>query len=195
MLFVLISISVYGEDQIINFNGKKIILHDNYSWEYAPDKDVSNNPIVLTSIDNFDQTVTGKSNKYSIKYNSSKWTVRNTPSGPGEFSFQNNDNTGFGTCIYDGLQFSLPVMEKVLIANAIKVDPNAAIINKEDCIINGNKGELVAYAFISSGVKFELYSFIVCKENGSIQFTFYTTDSTFEKLKQSFIEAMTGLVF
>jgi hypothetical protein len=189
--------SAFCEDQITQVNGKKIILHDNGTWEYFATSNTNDETIIrIDKSPLFDKTIKSKKWSYAISYNSSKWDLSTNPDGaPSEYQFTNKENTGYGMCIYDGLSINLESMKKVLIVNASKMDPNASIINVQKSIVNGITGEFVTYCAESSGIMFYLYTFIATKETGTIQFTFYTTKEAFEKLKPSFEEAISGIDF
>jgi len=90
---------------------------------------------------------------------------------------------------------SLDTMEKLLIVNANKVDPNAKITNVEKCIVNNTEGELVTYTALISGLGATYITFITSKDSGTIQYTFYTLSSYFDKVKPQVLDAISGLIF
>lgn len=195
-LFVLLTTLSFADDIITISGGKKIVLHDNYTWEYSNESVISDTDIIqLTLNTKAKKILKNKTGKYQVNIDSDIWTQTYDINDNAEFQFINKEQTGFSVILYDGLPIPLDAMEKILIVNANNVDPNAAIKSVEKCIVNGTEGELVTYLASSSVLEFTFIAFIASKETGTIQYTFYTPSSYFDKLKPQFLEAISGLAF
>lgn len=185
-----------AEDIVVVHKGKTLVLHDDMTWEYAPESGTtSGERITLTTKASQTATVTNPTNKYTIHFDPTVWNPTEPSSKSAEFGFANKAKTGYGMSIYDGLSIPLPTMESVLIKNANKIDPNARILKTEPCTVNGREGELVTYTATGSGIAFTLLTFIATGDPGTIQYTFYTTSSTFEQLRPQFLDMISGLEF
>lgn len=197
VLFLLITaMYAWSEDQIVDLNGKKVVLHDNFTWNYAWEETSAQVKEISLSYDPSVTTAfTGKNGKYTVNLNLHEWNQTTGLNADAEFQFINIDETGFGVIIFDGLPIPLTNMKDILIQNAQSIDTNARIVNVQPCRVNNSSGELVTYTATYSGLSFIFYTFITTNDNGTIQFTFYTLASVFEKLKPSFQEAIGGLVF
>jgi len=196
VMVILFSTLSFANDVIINVNGKDVILHDNYTWEYSDITKINSSDIkTLTITSNLTTVLRSKNGKYQLNINPNIWDQTRGNNDSAEFQFVNKEQTGFSVVLYDGLPIPLENMKKILIVNANKIDPNSYILNVEKCIVNNTEGELVTYSATTSGLDFTFYAFIASKDSGTIQYTFYTLSSFFEKMKPIFIDAISGLIF
>jgi hypothetical protein len=197
--FVFLTLAMaaaYAGDETIELKGREIVLHENGTWEYL---DLGPSSAALEITLERDPSIVGsyksRNGKYQVFLNSDVWEATTGINKKADLQFVNKDETGYGVVIFDGLSIPLESMEQVLIGNANNVDPNARIEDIRKCLVNGTGGELVTYLVSSKGMDFTFYSFIATKETGSVQVTFYTLSSYFEKLKPVFQEAISGFVF
>ncbi len=199
-IFVLTSTSVvgnlFGGDLIADYQGAKIILHDDKTWEYEQIRPADlDDQMVLVKSASQSESLTSPTKKYVINYNPSLWERSKPFSEAAEFGFQNKAKNAFGMAIYDGIEVPLNSMENIVIKNANNIDPNAKIVNIRKCKINGTEGELVTYLATGSGVPFTLLTFLASGPFGTIQYTFFTSSSLFDALQEDFVEMISGLEF
>jgi len=196
VLLVMTTGISFAEEIVTDSKGRKIILHDDYTWEVQEaSARKSDEALVLTKSPKSNRVLKTRTGKVTINYNANEWRQASDTNASAEFSFQNMDNNGFGMLIYDGLPIPLATMEEVVIKNANNIDPNASIQDIEKCVVNGTPGELITYQARSTGLDFTFFSFVATKDTGTIQYTFYTLTSVFEKLRPSFLEAISGVEF
>ncbi len=186
----------FADEIVTDAKGRKIILHDDFTWEVQQaEARRGGETLVLTKSPKFNRVLRTRTGKVTINFNANEWRQASDTNASAEFSFQNLDNNGFGMLIYDGLPIPLATMEEVVIKNANNIDPNASIKNIEKCTVNGTHGELITYQASSTGLDFTFFSFVATKDTGTIQYTFYTLTSVFDKLRPSFLEAISGVEF
>jgi len=186
----------YADDQIIDLDGKSIILHDDFTWSYVNKGKAKLSKEIVLNFDPLNTTVlTSKNEKFAININLIQWVQTTGINESADFQFVNADETGYGVLIFDGLPVPLESLKDILIMNANSIDPNARIIDVTSCTVNNSNGELVTYVASYSGLEFIFYTYITTNDNGTIQFTFYTLSTKFEELKPSFQEAISGLEF
>lgn len=192
-LFFL-AFSAFAEDVTVQVNGKTIILHDNKTWEVVETSaNKSENLLELKKAVSQSQFLGSDTGKFSVSYDPLIWDKVKPFNESAEFSFQNKAKSGFGMVIFEGLGTSLEALKNALVSNAKNIDPNATIQDVQPCSVNGIEGELVTYVAVGQGIPFTLLAFIATGEFGSIQFTFYTSTTSFPKLKSEFIKAISGL--
>lgn len=200
MLFVIsvsMIFSINADSRIVVVDGKKIILYDNFSWEYFDESAQKNHGIItLLKGPSSTKIYINKQKNYQVSINEQEWNETKSINQEAEFQFINQDKTGYCVVIYDGLPIPLENMEKILIDNAQRIDPAAKLISVEKCIVNNAHGELVTYTASTNGLDFTFFSFITSNEaNGTIQFTFFTLSSYFENLRPLFLETVSGFEF
>lgn len=196
VLLLLAGTLAYADDQVVQVNGKTVVLHDDFTWAYVQSSDgLQASGLQLTKSPAMDKVWKDPSGKFQISYQSSRWSETKPLNDNAVFSIKNATTTGWGSLIYDGLQIPLSAMEKVVVSNAKNIDPDAKLINTQECTVNGTPGELVTYTATTSGLGFTFLSFLANNASGTVQFVFFTSTSEFDKLRASFIEAIGGLQF
>lgn len=193
-LFLTLSLTAFSQDRKVSVGGKMIILHDDFTWEFAPNGAVEEGLIELQTSSDQTGLLKSRSGKYTVKYDPSQWISKKSSNAAAEFEFSNAAGTGFIMVVYDGLQIPLESLKAVMIQNASNLDPNAAMIAQRPAVVNGVEGEIVTYTATANNLTFIFYSFISTSGNGTIQFTCFTLDSAFEGLVDEFHKAMAGLV-
>ncbi|MDR2095641.1 MAG: hypothetical protein LBP76_09010 [Treponema sp.] len=185
-----------GDETLKRDDGREIILHENFTWEYHEEPDIPKGPV-----ENFDISadLTGqlnsRSGKFTVYYDPVEWH-ETTGLNPGaEIQIRNTDSTGFGMVIMEGIPLSLEQIKDVIVLNAQRVDSNARIVQTERVLVNGKDGAIFTYTAQYETLRFIFYNLVMSNEKGSIQFVFYTLDSVFEQLKPNFRKAMSGLIF
>jgi len=194
LIFLLLTMGLNAEDQRISFQGKTIILHDDFTWEYASSEPAENSDQIILDKDASNTAVfTSRLNKFTLSIDPNEWSQTSSINDTAEFQFVNDEQTGFCLLMYDGLSVPLKNMEQVVISNAQRLDPYAEISLIENCLVNGVPGELLSYVCSLNGLEFTFYSFIASsKKLGTIQYSFFTLSSVFEDLKPSFQKAISG---
>ena len=91
VVLVAFSASLFGEDLTGEAGGRKVILHDNHTWEFL--KDPSGAPteaLILSKLPSQTETVKGRAGKYSLSYDPTAWRKVEITNKSAEFQFQNN---------------------------------------------------------------------------------------------------------
>ncbi|TGK10560.1 hypothetical protein EHO58_00835 [Leptospira selangorensis] len=191
--------ATFADEVVYTKTGKKIVLKENFTWQYAPEpkKDPAKKSDIGRSIlKGTDQTslIKSKSGIYSVYYNSTLWTSVTESHEFAEFHFINQARTGNAMVIYEGLEIPLESFPELVLLNVVKTDPDARIINIEDCSVNGVAGKIVTYTAQIKGLRFIFYSFLASGNFGSVQFSTFTLESQFEKEKANFEKIISGFV-
>ncbi|MFP4562661.1 MAG: hypothetical protein ACLFRY_05045 [Spirochaetia bacterium] len=192
----LLSAVCFAEDRSVVVEGRTIILHDDFTWEYTDEvKPRDADSIILKRNPGIRSPLVSKNGKYSLYIDQDDWIQTTGLNDHAQFQFRNKDETGYGILIFEGLPIPLENMRNILIDNASNLDPYARILEVQGCTVNNSEGELVTYTASGSGLDFTFYAYITMKEKGTIQFIFYTLSTAFEGLKPSFQEGISSLVF
>ena len=195
-LFFLSALSVFSEDRIVKLDGKQIVLHDDFTWEY-----LSRTPAEQGEALKIDLQITGTTEytsgngRYTLNLTDQVWSPTTGLNQEADFQFVNRDKNGFCVVLYDGFSIPLDSMKEVLIINAANVDPNARIVEVRRCLVNGVPGELVTYTAKYASLNFTFLTFITNGEDCTVQYTFYTLSNMFERLEPDFITAISGFRF
>ncbi len=192
---VILAQAAYSADITLDYGGGKVVLHDDHTWEWAPTSTNRTDFISLSKLDTQSGRLVSARKKYTIYFDPVKWMQTKPSSSAAEFGFENAEATGYGMAVFDGLSIPLESMEKVMIQNASKIDPNARILEVQQCVVNGTAGELVTYTATGSGIDITYFYFVATGGFGTVQYTFYTTSAEFPRLKQSFLDGIAGIVF
>ena len=200
LVIYLMSIFVVGlaaKETLRLSNGKEIIINDDFTWEYAEIVEVPTD-IHLTRDWSMSKYIDSENGAYRIYYDPEKWhQLKNIEmvQTDAEVMIENHLKTGYGMLIYEGLEIPINSLKEIIISNLSFFDSDTSITSAVTCNINGTIGELITYDIHNMGLDLSYLSFITSKPTGTIQFTFYTLQSSFNKLRQSFIDALAGLVF
>ncbi len=198
ILFTLVSLIAAGlsaQDRTVTVDGRKIILHDDFTWEYA-DLEKRKGTLRILDIDNEGKELFESSNgRYRASVDTGYWLPTSGLNPQAELQFKNHDETAYAMVIHEGLEIPLASLKELMIVNANSLDPNARILDVEPCRIGTLEGELVKYTARTAGLNFIFYTFITSHQNGTVQFTCYTLDSVFEQLKPEFIDLISGFEF
>ena len=185
--------SLFAEDRRINVGEKVILLHDDFTWEYVEEVDEGFEKIILRKDSLLKPNFFDQKKRYQISLDPEEWHSFPVQNPEAAFQFVNEDETGFCVVIYDALEVPLDQLKSIMILNATNIDPEARIIREEACEVNGVQGELVEYIATQANIPFTFLSFINSSESGSLQYTFYTLSSYFERVKPAFLEAIAGM--
>lgn len=191
--------TIWADEVVYTKAGKKIILKENFTWQYAPEPKVDPSKKSNTTrpiLKGTDQTslIKSTSGVYSVFYNSAQWTSVTENHEFAEFHFVNQTRTGNAMVIYEGLEIPLGSFPELVLLNVVKTDPDARILNIEDCSVNGVLGKIVTYTAQIKGLRFIFYSFLTSGNFGSVQFSTFTLESQFEKEKANFEKVISGFV-
>ena len=184
-----------AQDRTVTLDGRKIILHEDFTWEYAG-QEKKKGTIRVLDVDNTEKDLFQSSNgKYSVYVDTGYWMQTSGLNPQAQLQFKNHDDTAFAMIIHEGLELPLDSLKELMIINAGNLDPNARILDVEPCSINGLEGELVTYTAHTAGLDFIFFSFITSTHNGTVQFTCYTLETVFGRLKTEFIDLISGFEF
>ncbi|MCZ8156746.1 MAG: DUF3157 family protein [Leptospira sp.] len=196
ILFLIFMSLAINSETAFTKSGKKVILNDDFTWQYAPNAKPSNSNSNLRNLKKTpDQTGTlrSKYDKYDISYNPKNWESVKASNDSAEFGFENNRKSSYSMVIYEGLEIPMDSFPDIVLANAKDVDPNAYIIDIEEVAVNGYAGKIVKYRASSKGLNFVFYNFLTSGKFGSIQFIAFTLESTFESEVEGFDALISGL--
>lgn len=194
-LLAMINSSISSNDNIVTYEGRKIIINENYTWEYL-NPDISNSSIKEIYPKNKNKVLINSSNlKYGVYIDNEKWTSTTGINDEAELQFKNFEDTAYAMLIFEGLEIPIESMKELIILNANNIDPNARILNSEKCAIGNIEGELVTYTARSAGLNFIFFTFISSNTKGTIQFICFTLDSEFDELKPEFVDLISGFKF
>jgi len=195
-LFLLSALSVFPEDRTVKLDGKQIVLHDDFTWEYLTRAAADQGEVLKIDLEITGTTeYTSENGRYSLNLTEEVWSPTTGLNAEADFQFVNRDKNGFCVVLYDGFSIPLDSMKEVLIINASNVDPDARIVEVRKCLVNGIPGELVTYTAKYAGLNFTFLSFITNGEECTVQYTFYPLSNMFDRLESEFITAISGFRF
>jgi hypothetical protein len=184
----MLAISAFTENTIVRLNdGREVILHDDYTWEYYIESGKNETKIENEVIYN------GKIGIANIHYNSKNWKTTNPFSPSTEISFINERGDGYASFVEERIQVPLGSMEDILTntlsKNGLKID----IIDSSIENIDG-----ISYLFMKisgeiSGIKV-VYQYKVWSGNrGTVQIIVFTATNLFNEYFDDFQEILNGL--
>jgi hypothetical protein len=190
------STALLGDETLKRNDGREIILHENFTWEYQEEPDVQKGPVEHLDISaDLTGQLNSRSGKFTVYYDPVEWHETTGLNPAAEIQMSNTDSTGFSIVIMEGLPFSIEQIKEVIILNARRMDSGAHVVQTERVLVNGKDGAIFTYVVQYERLRFIFYNLVMSNEKGSIQFVFYTIDSVFEQLKPNFRKAMSGLIF
>jgi hypothetical protein len=208
-VFLLIIFSLFINFQISNEeyatteSGKKVLLHDNGTWEYyvgkKEEKQEEKIEVIeeeFTKSENVKTEVKGSRKTYSIWYNDSKWAVSkiNSKNNNIEYSFSNKDKDITAMMIYEKTKIQIDTLKKLVLFNANSDGVNVKLLKTEIRTVNNNKLHLIKYSTIVQGYKHIFYGYIFSNKKGSYQFITNTEAVLFDEVKDDIEELINGLV-
>lgn len=189
----MVVLGAWAGDRRVAVEGQTVILHDDHTWEVAPGPaPASGEKIELTKPMGKLKTLTGGDGAYQVSFDPSVWKTIVISNPSAEYQFSNKDSSAWGMVIYEGLDYGLDALQKMVLANARSVDQGADYDEVTEAVVNGLEGRLVTYHATSQGLKFEFESFLSSSEAGSIQYTFYTLATAFHRLRPAFETMISG---
>jgi len=195
ILLILGTLSAFCQDNIVMYNGKKVILHSDFTWEYLK-SDSKQEPSRTIEVDIENKRLINSDNgKYGVYIDDSIWQETSGMNVQAGIQLKNSDDTAYAMVIYDGLEIPLESMQELMILNASNLDPNSRILSSEKCLVGNLPGELITYTAESAGLNFIFFSFVTASKKGTIQFTCFTLESVFEDLRDDFIDLISGFQF
>lgn len=203
MIFLFICLTVYNEEYATTDKGKKVILHDNGTWEYYVEKKVEikeekkeeEKPEYIKS-ENSKSEIKGSRKAYNIWYDNSKWTVSKAKSNDKniEYKFSNINNNSSAVMIYEKTSIQIDTLKELILFNAKKDGVNVQLLNSEYRNVNNSNLLLIKYSMIIQGYTHVFYGYIFSNKKGSYQFFTETEASLFDEIKSDLEELINGLV-
>lgn len=196
--FILFSISfiIYSQDVMaITDNGKKVILHDNWQWEYYVQEavqPVSNLQFVKNP--GATESIEARIKTYKFWYDPEKWDMQKLTDGSAEYQFVSKDGEIYARLISEKMKITTEFMRQVIESNARK---NAQIfdpIEESEIIVNGiqvNKLK-VHIQMKEMDLIFQYYYF--SNDLGTVQLFAYSTSDLFSKDEASINDFMNGIM-
>lgn len=199
VILVVFPLAQFSEE-VYTKSGKKVILKEDFTWSYATEEKIGSEKKIPTTARRLSKnqemtsSVSNKSGTYKIFYNPQKWSLSKETNEVSEFHFINEEKTGNAMVLFDGTEIPLEAFPSLLLFSVNKSDPDARIIQIEDCILNNTIGKLVTYRAQTRGLVLIFLSFITSGPKGSIQFSTFTIENQFDKEKDNFEKLISGLV-
>ena len=178
-----------AQERIIRVGDDYIQLNEDRTWEYVKNQstDVLMRDKLLRSSFSDDR------DSYELFLDTEMWHEVSGLNELAQVQVANTDQSVYGMLIYEGVTVSQKDMEGVLIGNARTVDPQASVLSKNACKLNGISGELVEYTATNQGIDFTFFAFVTSGKYGTFQLIFFSTSNHFDGVREDVLEAISGL--
>jgi hypothetical protein len=188
LVFNICLMSIFSEDIIVSLNnGRRAILHQNYTWEYIDDSKSSSIQIENESI------YKGKLGIANIRYNSKKWKIVDPFSQTTELSFLNMRGDGYASFVEERIQVPLENMKDVLLRSldtrglkATNIESSIKNISNKDFLVIRIDG-------VISGINIVYLYKIWSGSEGTVQLIVFTGANLFDEYNNDFNEFLNGL--
>jgi hypothetical protein len=191
LLFIfinLLAVVAFSEEAIISLNsGRKVVLHEDYTWEYV---DNINN--VGLKIDN-EVIYRGKLGLGNIHYDSEKWKEASPFSSTTEISFINVKGDGYVSFVEERIQVPIENM-KDLVSNMLT--RNGLSISQMNSIIENIENTTYLLMTINGeikGIKVKYLYKVWSGNKGTVQLIVFTASNLFDEYLNDFKEMLNGL--
>ena len=203
IFFLFIYLTIFNEEYATTDKGKKVILHNNGTWEYYVEKKLENKEVKkeevqkeYTKSENLKSELKGSRKAYTIWYDESKWTSSKLKSNDKniEYKFSNKNNNSEATMIYEKTSIPIDTLKELILFNAKNDGVNVQLLNSEYRNVNNNNLLLIKYSIIIQGYSHVYYGYIFSNKNGSYQFFTKIEASSFNEIKNDMEELINGIV-
>jgi hypothetical protein len=195
LFFSLCFFSLSASEILTLSNGRKIIVNDNFTWEYYLSENDSDTSYKLTKNFVLNNYIQNALKTYKFYYNPNNWIKMDSSSPDAEFMFQNYEATGYFAIIYEGITIPMDSFKKLILMNAVQGYVEPKIIEEANCSVNNDTGKILIYEANVSGMDFTMMNYFTTNTTGSIQVLFWTASYLFDDLKQEFLDTLAGLFF
>lgn len=193
--------TIFANDTLVTNEGKKVILKDDFTWEYLNENqesacDIKSEGKILKFIKNEKQKAKLKSKKYpyTVYYDASRYVVKQNR-GAKEFMFTSKDQSAFLMTITEEAQMNIDLLLEAAIYNAKNGTDSLQVIAKGDANINGVDVKTLIMEAKLGNYNLTYYGCYYSSEDfGSIQMLSWTYSSLFEKKKKDLEEIFSGFV-
>jgi len=204
--------SVFSQTKAVTELGDTIYVYNNGTWSYEMLEETPefnelsflNESIPLDTISNeftYSQSATKEVENsfdlFKIKYNEKKW--RRVPSASlndeAEFAFENKDADIW--CIVISEETSIaPEMLFSIARQSIKekMGTNPEVIKSELRTVNGHQVVRGAMKANVSGITFLFDTYYFSNENGSVQFTTWSSEAIWKREQENILEFLNGFI-
>ncbi len=177
LLFVLLTLVAFysfSQKKATTESGKKVILFDDGTWEYAkPDAKLGQ----MASIPSYSKKasssklIKGKKVKYGIYFNATKWKV-NDQSGndDAEYAFNLKGEDCYAIVIPERIEIPLETLKEIALDNAREAAPDTKITKSGYVKVNGKKVFMMQMEGTIKGISFVYLGYYYSGKQGSIQF-------------------------
>ena len=196
-------IKIFDEENVVTDSGKKVILHDNGTWEYYVEKKVEVKKEEKEEIEKVEYNksesskseVKGGRKAYSIWYDDSKWINSKVRSKKNniEYEFSNLNKNSYAKMVYEKTSIPIDTLKELIIFNAKKEGVNVQLLKSEYRNVNNQDLLLIKYSSIIQGYSHIFYGYIFSNKKGSYQFLTKTEVSLFDEIKDDLDELINGL--
>ncbi len=141
-----------------------------------------------------DGSITGAQVPYTIKYDTSKWTVVPSDStSDAEYEFEHVDGDVYALIIPERIELDLAALKEIALENAQSVAPDALVTFEEDRTVNGVQVHVMKIDGTLYGIAFEYYGYYYGGTAGTIQFITYTSSNLVSEYEADLTELLNGL--
>ena len=198
-----ICLRISNEEYATTDKGKKVILHDNGTWEYYIEKKVKIKEEKKEEVkkeyiksESLKTELKGNRKAYSIWYDESKWTSSKLKSNDKniEYEFKSKNNNSNAIMIYEKTSIPIDTLKELVLFNANNDGVNLQLLNSEYRNVNNNDLLLIKYSIIIQGYSYIYYIYIFSNKKGSYQLITKTEASSFDEIMNDLEELINGLV-
>lgn len=200
---MILSLKIFTDEYAITDGGRKILIHDNGTWEYYVEKKIEKKEevkpiekIEYTKSENVKAEIKGSRKTYSIWYDNSKWTSAKAKSNGNniEYEFLNMDNLVSAMTIYEKTKMPIDTLKELVLFNAKKDGVNVQLLESIYKEVNNNKLLYMKYSVIIDGYSHFFCGYIFSNEKGSYQFFAKAKAENYSDKKADIEELINGLV-
>ncbi len=199
----IISLKIFNDEYAITDSGKKVLLHDNGTWEYYVEKKIEIKEeikeieeIEITKSENVKADIRGNRKTYTIWYDNNKWTNSKLKSNSNniEYEFFNMDKSIYASMISEKTKIPVDTLKELVLFNAKKEGVNVQLLESNYRNVNNSKLLFMKYSVILDGFSHIFCGYIFSNDKGSYQFFTKIRAEFFSEKKTDIEELINGLV-
>jgi hypothetical protein len=204
-IYAFLALTVWSADlkaqtQAVTNTGETVTLFENGTWEYT-NKKVKQREELLNSTPFLKQSeatflVKSKRTGFAVYIDPLKWKFEKKDAydtDESEYEFNISSGDVYALMITERAELSFELLKKASLINASKVAPDAAIINEEYRMVNGNKVLMLQLKGTMEGLSFTYFGYYVTGESGTVQLITFTTSKLFPEKKKEMEKFLNGI--
>jgi len=191
--------SLAAKQTVTGNDGRKIILNDNFTWEYAavPVKKIekiSFNKTAFVRPEAAKAQLKGKKVKYAIWYDAAVWKAnKNVKHDDAEYMLQLVDGTGYALTIPEEISIETENLMQLVLENARQPDNDAVLISKEYRTVNGKKILHMIFDIRIYNIDMRFYAYLYNDANSTLQFMAYVPKSKIADHEAKVLSLLNGI--